>query len=261
MSACLRCTFLMRPSTRTSAPACTLCTGSWPWASGRCISPCWASPSRSAVGCAVRSRRTSSWPSTTRSPIFPIGRCSTCAPKKRWIHACRTASRTALAIIDLDRFKEVNDTLGHHSGDEVLTKLAQRLADSTRPQDIVARLGGDEFGIILRDVSDAEEALRRLRSIIEGEIEISGLPLSIESSIGYVVAPDDGQNVDDLLQYADVAMYFAKAQHIAVAHYDRAQDQYEASNLSLIADRSETPSMRGSWCCITSRRRRSMTVR
>ena len=149
-------------------------------------------------------------------------------------YACRTDSYAALAIIDLDRFKEVNDTLGHDSGDEVLTKLAQRLADSTRPQDVVARLGGDEFGIVLRDVTDAEEALRRLRTIIEHEVEISGLPLSIESSIGYVVAPDDGVDVGELLQHADVAMYFAKAQHTAVARYDSKQDHYEASNLELV---------------------------
>jgi diguanylate cyclase (GGDEF)-like protein len=79
------------------------------------------------------------------------------------MRAAPKATYAALAIIDLDRFKEVNDTLGHHSGDEVLTKLAQRLADSTRPQDVVARLGGDEFGIVLREVTNAEEALRRLR--------------------------------------------------------------------------------------------------
>jgi diguanylate cyclase len=149
-------------------------------------------------------------------------------------HACRTATHTALAIIDLDRFKEVNDTLGHHCGDEVLTKLAQRLADDTRPQDLVARLGGDEFGIVLREVTNAEEALRRLRMIIEHEIEVSGLPLSIESSIGYVIAPHDGVDVGELLQHADVAMYFAKAQHTAVSRYDPIQDHYAASNLELV---------------------------
>ena len=149
-------------------------------------------------------------------------------------HALKTDTRTALAIIDLDRFKEVNDTLGHHSGDEVLTKLAQRLADNTRPQDVVARLGGDEFGIVLREVTDAEEALHRLRTIIEHEVEVSGLPLSIESSIGFVVAPDDGVDVGELLQYADVAMYFAKEQHAGVKRYDPAKDHYDAANLELI---------------------------
>jgi len=152
------------------------------------------------------------------------------------VHAVRSDSRAAIAIIDLDRFKEVNDTLGHDSGDQLLTLLAQRLADHTRPQDAVARLGGDEFGVILSEVGDAEEVLRRLRDIIEHEVEVSGLPLSVESSIGYVISPDDGIDVDDLLQHADVAMYLAKAQHAGVVRYDAEHDHYDAANLGLIAD-------------------------
>jgi diguanylate cyclase (GGDEF)-like protein len=152
------------------------------------------------------------------------------------MRAVRSDTRAALAIVDLDRFKEVNDTLGHHSGDQLLTQLAQRLADHTRPQDAVARLGGDEFGIVLSEVVDADEVLSRLRELIEHEVEVSGLPLSIESSIGYVVAPDDGIDVDDLLQHADVAMYVAKTQHVGVVRYDAAQDHYDAANLGLMAD-------------------------
>ena len=150
--------------------------------------------------------------------------------------AVRSDTRAAIAIVDLDRFKEVNDTLGHHSGDELLTQLAQRLAEHVRPQDAVARLGGDEFGLILAGVTDTEEVLTRLRGVIEHEVEVSGLPLSVESSIGYVVAPDDGIDVDDLLQHADVAMYVAKAQHAGVVRYDAAHDHYDAANLGLIAD-------------------------
>jgi diguanylate cyclase (GGDEF)-like protein len=152
------------------------------------------------------------------------------------VHAVRSDSRAAIAIVDLDLFNEVNDTLGHDSGDQLLTQLAQRLADHTRPQDAVARLGGDEFGVILSEVGDAEEVLRRLRDIIEHEVEVSGLPLSVESSIGYVIVPDDGIDVDDLLQHADVAMYLAKAQHVGVMHYDADHDHYDAANLGLIAD-------------------------
>jgi diguanylate cyclase (GGDEF)-like protein len=152
------------------------------------------------------------------------------------VQAVRGDTRAAIAIIDLDRFKEVNDTLGHDSGDQLLTQLAQRLADHTRPQDAVARLGGDEFGVVLCEVGDAEEVLRRLRDIIEHEVEVSGLPLSVESSIGYVISPDDGIDVDDLLQHADVAMYMAKAQHTGVVRYDADHDHYDAANLGLIAD-------------------------
>ena len=100
----------------------------------------------------------------------------------------------------------------------------------------MARLGGDEFGVILSDVDDPEEVLRRLRDVIENEVEVSGLPLSTESSIGYVVVPDDGTDVDELLQRADVAMYVAKAQHAGVVRYDAAQDHYDAGNLGLIAE-------------------------
>ena len=150
--------------------------------------------------------------------------------------AVGTRSHSALAIVDLDRFKEINDTLGHHSGDELLTKLAERLAAFIRPEDAVARLGGDEFGVILCDVSDPLEILRRLRTVIENDVEVSGLPLSTESSIGYVVIPDDGTDVDELLQRADVALYVAKAQHAGVVRYDPAHDHYDAANLELIAD-------------------------
>ena len=146
-----------------------------------------------------------------------------------------TGARTAIGIVDLDRFKEVNDTLGHHNGDRVLTALAGRLADGVRPQDTVARLGGDEFGVILCDVDDTESALHRLRDLIDCEVDIDGLPISVEASIGFVVAPDDGEDVDELLQRADVAMYVAKSQHVGVLRYDPRDDHYDAVNLELIA--------------------------
>jgi diguanylate cyclase (GGDEF)-like protein len=148
----------------------------------------------------------------------------------------RRGNPVAIAIIDLDRFKDVNDTLGHHNGDRLLTELARRLDVNTRPEDTVARLGGDEFGVILTGAGDAEEALWRLRDIIDREVEVSGLPLSVESSVGFVVAPDDGNDVDDLLQRADVAMYVAKGAHSGVVRYDPEQDDYDAAKLGLIAE-------------------------
>jgi diguanylate cyclase (GGDEF)-like protein len=150
--------------------------------------------------------------------------------------ARRRKRPVALALVDLDRFKEVNDTLGHHNGDDFLAGLAARLAAHARPQDTVARLGGDEFGIILSDVSDTEDVLRELRDIIETEIEVSGLPLSVEASIGFVVAPDDGTDVHTLLQRADVAMYVAKSEHSGIAHYDVAKDHYNAGKLELLSE-------------------------
>jgi diguanylate cyclase len=130
----------------------------------------------------------------------------------------------------------VTDTLGHHNGDRLLSELAERLNTGKRPGDIVARLGGDEFGIILNDAVDTERSLRRLRDLIVLETTVSGLPLSIEASVGYVVAPEDGDDVDDLLQRADIAMYVAKANHTGVVRYEPAQDHHDAASLSLVAE-------------------------
>jgi len=147
-----------------------------------------------------------------------------------------TGQATTIAIIDLDRFKEVNDTLGHYNGDRLLAALSERMAAHLRGLDALARLGGDEFGIVLVGVSEPEEILTRLRQVIEHEVEISGLPLSVEASIGYVVAPEHGEDVDELLQLADVAMYVAKAQHAGVIRYDPSQNHYDAANLTLVSE-------------------------
>ena len=148
--------------------------------------------------------------------------------------SCEGGRPTAIAIVDLDRFKEVNDTLGHLNGDRLLTELARRLSTFMRPKDCVARLGGDEFGIILRDVTDAAEVLWRVRTVIQHEISVSGLPLTVDSSVGFVVAPDDGSDVDELLQHADVAMYVAKEQHGGVVRYSPDQIRYHPKDLALV---------------------------
>jgi diguanylate cyclase (GGDEF)-like protein len=150
--------------------------------------------------------------------------------------ASTTEETVVVGIVDLDRFKEVNDTLGHHNGDRLLREIGRRLDEQCRPTDTVARLGGDEFGIILRGGGEPEVALHRLRSSINQEFEIEGLPLSVDASVGFVVAPADGTDVDDLLQRADVAMYVAKVQHCGVARYDKAFDHYDAANLELVAE-------------------------
>jgi diguanylate cyclase (GGDEF)-like protein len=148
--------------------------------------------------------------------------------------ARRGRESVAVGIIDLDRFKDVNDTLGHHNGDCLLTELAGRLAAHMRPGDTVARLGGDEFGLILRDVVDAMPVLERLREVIDREVELSGLPVSVQASVGFALAPEDGTDVDLLLQRADVAMYIAKEQHAGVMRYDRSLDHYDAVRLTRV---------------------------
>jgi diguanylate cyclase (GGDEF)-like protein len=147
--------------------------------------------------------------------------------------------RTAVALVDLDRFKEVNDTLGHGNGDRLLVMLADRLRHHIRERDTVARLGGDEFGIILRELhgpSETIELLTRLRSVLAEPVEIDGLPLAVEASIGFTLAPDDGGDIELLLQRADVAMYVAKRQHLGVVHYRPEHDNYDASALTLAAE-------------------------
>jgi diguanylate cyclase (GGDEF)-like protein len=150
--------------------------------------------------------------------------------------AARAGETTMIALIDLDRFKEVNDTLGHHNGDRLLIALGQRMRAHLSSSAVLARMGGDEFGVLVSNLANPEMTMLELREVIEGEIDIEDLPLSIEASIGYVLAPAHGADVDELLQLADVAMYTAKAQHLGVVGYDSSQNHYEASNLALIAE-------------------------
>jgi diguanylate cyclase (GGDEF)-like protein len=145
----------------------------------------------------------------------------------------------AIAVIDLDRFKEVNDTLGHLNGDALLVELGLRIDEHAGDDVFVARLGGDEFGIVIPDVDDtavAAEELWKFRRVLEQDVQISGLPLSVQASIGFVMAPYDGSDADELIQRADVAMYHAKSSHLGVARYDRTQDTYDAAKLALVTE-------------------------
>jgi diguanylate cyclase (GGDEF)-like protein len=145
----------------------------------------------------------------------------------------------AVAVVDLDRFKEVNDTLGHATGDELLIQLADRLRGAMREGDTIARLGGDEFGVVLTGISgprEANELLGRLRAVLSEPLHVNGLPLAVEASVGFAMAPIDGADVGVLLQRADVAMYVAKAGHRGVVHYEPEQDHYDASTLRLVAE-------------------------
>jgi predicted signal transduction protein with EAL and GGDEF domain len=122
-----------------------------------------------------------------------------------------------------------------------LVTLAERLCAHLREGDTVARLGGDEFGIVLSGVhgaSEAVEVLARLRSVLGAPLRINGLPLAVEASVGFALAPGDGSDVGALLQRADLAMYVAKRHHLAVAHYRTEHDHYDSSTLTLVAELS-----------------------
>jgi diguanylate cyclase (GGDEF)-like protein len=143
---------------------------------------------------------------------------------------------TAIAIVDLDRFKEINDTLGHRNGDVLLAALSSVMRSHLPETSALARLGGDEFGFVFKVGSEVETALSEFREAIAAEVLISGIPLSIESSIGYSVSPDDGETLDELLPLAEIAMYAAKERHLGIARYGAEQNHYVASDLALMAD-------------------------
>ena len=142
----------------------------------------------------------------------------------------------AIAIVDVDRFREINDSLGHRNGDAVLCEIARRLRHERGGCDTIARLGGNEFGILFDDTHGVDDALARVRDTIGREIDVSGLPITLEASVGYVVAPDDGDDVGGLLRRADVAVDVAKHQHAGVLRYDIARDHYNPANLGLLTE-------------------------
>jgi diguanylate cyclase (GGDEF)-like protein len=142
----------------------------------------------------------------------------------------------AVAVLNLDRFREINDALGYANGDAVLRKLADRLDAALGSEAFVARLGGDEFGVILPDGEGAEPLLRRLRATLDREVSVAGVTLAAQTSIGYALAPADGDEPEELLQRADVAMYAAKDQHAGVRRYEPSLDRHDTAGLSLVAE-------------------------
>ena len=147
--------------------------------------------------------------------------------------------RVALLLIDLDRFREINDTLGHRFGDELLTGIGPRLAGALREHDLIARVGGDEFVILLTDLASSEEAdavAQRAVDALHAPFVVDGLPLLVEASIGVAAGPDHGTTYDELLKKADVAMYRAKARNGGVQQYDASFDRRTVDRLALVAE-------------------------
>jgi diguanylate cyclase (GGDEF)-like protein len=128
--------------------------------------------------------------------------------------ATRRGGTLALLYLDLDRFKGVNDTLGHHMGDELLKLVAERLRACVRETDTVARVGGDEFAIIQTGVErpiDTAALARRIGEAVRAPYDLAGHAVIIDTSIGIAMGPTDGHEPDDLLKAADMALYGAKA--------------------------------------------------
>jgi diguanylate cyclase (GGDEF)-like protein len=148
----------------------------------------------------------------------------------------RTDSTSAVMLIDLDHFKEINDTLGHHAGDRLLEEVAHRLEESLGEQDIVARLGGDEFGVLLpsmRRPGDANVVARQLLAGLREPFSIEGLTLEVDASIGMACHPAHGTDVETLIQRADIAMYSAKESGGGHAMFEPRLDRFSPRRLSL----------------------------
>jgi diguanylate cyclase (GGDEF)-like protein len=153
--------------------------------------------------------------------------------------AARSGARVGFLLLDLDRFKEVNDTLGHPVGDRLLRIVAHRLTHSVRPGDLVARLGGDEFAVLLpsvREVGAAREVAARLRAALSEPIRLEGMSFEIEASVGIALYPDDATGFELLMQHADVAMYLAKERRSGVERYVADSDRNSPARLALLGD-------------------------
>jgi len=138
-------------------------------------------------------------------------------------------------MLDLNRFKDINDTLGHHIGDHLLIEVGKRLSALLRDSDTVARLGGDEFAILLPDTekTGAGKIATNINSALEETFNIHQYSLNIAASIGIAMFPNDGENSQAIMQHADVAMYVSKHQNTGYHFYDSNEDTHTIGRLSL----------------------------
>jgi len=155
--------------------------------------------------------------------------------RERVEHAVRSGRNAAVMLIDLDHFKEINDTLGHHAGDLLLEEVSQRLRGALEGKDTVARLGGDEFGVLLPGVGadEANVVADRLLARLREAFATEGLTLEVDASIGIACAPAHGKAVEQLIQRADIAMYAAKEGGRGHVLFEAALDRYSPRRLSL----------------------------
>ncbi|HVF73580.1 MAG TPA: EAL domain-containing protein [Acidimicrobiales bacterium] len=155
------------------------------------------------------------------------------------INGKRTDVPAAVMILDLDRFKDVNDTLGHHIGDLLLQQVGARLQSTLREGDTIARLGGDEFAILLPTVAGeaaAAQVARKIVSVLEEPFVLKGWNFDIEASIGIALFPEHGHTVDTLMQRADVAMYVAKESRGGYEVYHADRDRHSPRRLALLGE-------------------------
>ena len=158
--------------------------------------------------------------------------------KQLFLQAQREKLVFALFLIDLDRFKEINDTLGHQFGDELLKQVSQRLKSSTREKDSISRLGGDEFAVLLphTDIAGAQLYAERILNAMDMPFVIDNISTESKASIGIAIFPEHATDVKELMQHADIAMYQAKKLQSGYAIYDHSQNKHSLRRLKLMSD-------------------------
>jgi diguanylate cyclase (GGDEF)-like protein/PAS domain S-box-containing protein len=157
------------------------------------------------------------------------------------VSARAAQEQVAVLILDLDHFKEVNETFGHQAGDRLLEQVGPRLRSEIRAEDMVARLGGDEFAVLLvkTDATAATLAAARLLGALELPFEVEGQHLDVAVSIGIAISPDDGDDPNTLLRRADIALFVAKQPRGAFVRYAPEHERQGESRLTLMADLRE----------------------
>ncbi|HMO12428.1 MAG TPA: bifunctional diguanylate cyclase/phosphodiesterase, partial [Actinotalea sp.] len=141
-------------------------------------------------------------------------------------HAIQHQGPVSLLLLDLDAFKDINDSLGHSIGDDVLISLGERMRDVAMPGHVVARLGGDEFAVIVPSEDELElfEIAQTIRGVLRRPLRVEGIDLSLDASVGIAIREESDTSAVEMLRRADVAMYEAKQSRAGVLLFDRAQD-------------------------------------
>lgn len=153
--------------------------------------------------------------------------------------ALREKKDLALFILDLDHFKEINDTLGHHCGDQVLQHVALRLQGVVRESDTLARLGGDEFAVLLplvKERSHVQTVAEKIQKSFHSPFIVGGLKLNVQASIGIAISPEHGKDVDMIMQRADIAMYVSKQNNDDYAIYSPELDKHSPKRLTMMGE-------------------------